>query len=314
MSLSKTSYKIAAVLKEIAEMEAVELHYKTLHDEETKMLSERASLEKRLTKELKDVEKLEGTSVKSLFYKVLGSKEQQLDKERQEYLQVSLKHSEHLKSLDLITFEKEVIEKKLHNIDALRLELESLKKTREKEILSTPSALRNELHSIIKEQETYSDVIFRLEETLKVGEASLQSLSKVINHFRKAKDWGNWDMGSKRSYHYGRMKHNAIDNAVNESHRSNLLLKSFNQSLAKVGYNAGKMNIGFQSFSGFMDVLFDNLISDWIVQSKIKNALTNTEAVADRVSSILQTINNDIKGAINKKEQLSEHSERLLER
>lgn len=45
-----------------------------------------------LSKEEKDVKKLESLSIAGLFYSVLGSKGEQLDKERQEYLAVKLKY------------------------------------------------------------------------------------------------------------------------------------------------------------------------------------------------------------------------------
>jgi hypothetical protein len=49
-----------------------------------------ASYSTRLEKERVDVEKLERTSLTTLFYSVLGSREQQLEKERQELLSAQL--------------------------------------------------------------------------------------------------------------------------------------------------------------------------------------------------------------------------------
>jgi len=44
-----------------------------------------------MVKELEDLNEIESKGLKPFFYKVLGSKEEQIEKERQEYLSASLK-------------------------------------------------------------------------------------------------------------------------------------------------------------------------------------------------------------------------------
>jgi len=55
-----------------------------------------------LDKENKDYEELEKLSIRSIFHKVLGSKEEQMEKEKQEYLQASLKYDEAKKAIELL--------------------------------------------------------------------------------------------------------------------------------------------------------------------------------------------------------------------
>ena len=56
-------------------------------------------LELNMQKEFEDIEALEKLGMKTLFYKVLGSQQEQLEKERQDYLQASLKYDQVRKSL-----------------------------------------------------------------------------------------------------------------------------------------------------------------------------------------------------------------------
>ena len=42
----------------------------------------------------------------------------------------------------------------------------------------------------------------------------------------------------------------------------------------------------FESFNSFLDFFFDNLISDWIAQRKIKATLDNIHSVADICSEL----------------------------
>jgi len=288
-----TSNQIKQTFSELAKLEAVQRHYDSLVEQEDHMISERDSIEKQLTKELKDVENLEKMGVKSMFYNILGSKSSQLEKERQEYLQLGLKHTEHLKSLKLLKYEKELIEGKLGNIGRLLAKIDNLKKTREKEIMKSDSTLRKQLMTIAGNIDRTQKRIADLRESLKKGNATIMSIKKVIVYFKKAKDWGNWDMATRRNNRYSYNKTNAINAAVNEANRTNMLLNSFIVDLNSIGYQVRQISLGYKSFSGFMDILFDNLISDWLMQSKIKSALGNTEAVKDRVGSILATINKE---------------------
>jgi len=310
--MTETAIAIQETIAQLTQMQAVQRHYDSLVTQEDQMEAELETIEQQLTKELKDVEKLEKVGVTSMFYKVLGSKQQQLEKERQEYLELSLKHTDHLTALKVLRYEKEVIEGKVINIQGLEKRLQDLKNTREKEILSRDSQLRNSLLALHTKMDNTMQRQGHITAAAKKGAAALMSLDKVIGHFRKAKDWGNWDMGTNRGRYYEHKKHNAINYAVAEANRSNVLLQSFTEDLRQVGYNAGHISIGFKSFSGFMDVLFDNLISDWIMQSKIKNALTNTEAVRDRVASIVATLENELEKLKQTLEELHQQKESIL--
>ncbi|MBC8235736.1 hypothetical protein H8E77_39820 [bacterium] len=62
------------------------------------------NLETHLQKEGSDVKKLEGMSLTGLFYTILGSKDKQLEKERQEYLAAKLKCDECQDSVDIGSF------------------------------------------------------------------------------------------------------------------------------------------------------------------------------------------------------------------
>lgn len=313
MTNQSTADRIAGILNKLNKLEIVERHFSELETEENELIIERDKLEKQLTKELKDVEKLEGRSVKGMFYNILGSKATQLEKERQEYLELSLKHTQHLKSLELVQYEKEILGDKIDDLPSLRSQLQGLKKVREKEILATPSALRNELVENIRQMEATDKLLVQLEETHKMGNAILMSINRIISNFRRAHDWGNWDMAQRGRYQ-GNRRYSAINAAVNEAHRTNMMLKTFASDLRHLGYDAGHMALTFKSFNGFMNVLFDNLITDWIIQSKIKNALGSTEAVGDRVQVIMASLQKDVHEAKNRLLKLNEQKESILER
>ncbi len=293
---SKTQERIHQLLNKLEELKAVERHYHNTRsqlDESEKALRR---IEKDLDRELKDIEALEGLSVKSLFHKVLGSKEDQLEKERQEYLQLSLKHKEHVKDLEVLEYELGLLEKKMSDVSKISSEIEQLKKVREEEILTGHSHLRTRLLSIYNDMDMRRSRSAEMVQAHRAGQAALASVKRVHDHFdhlAKAKKWGDWDSTS-RSRHYDRRKHSEIDRAIDQAYHAKRLLKIFRHELSDLGIHIENMDIQVDSSGSFMDVLFDNLITDWVVQNKIKNALRNVEITHDKVRRLLQNVEADM--------------------
>ena len=99
--------------------------------------------------------------------------------------------------------------------------------------------------------------------------------------------------GSGRSSSY--MKHKAIDRARQLSHKVKHHLLIFRKELKDV-YEDAQINIQVEirGFDRFSDIFFDNLISDWIIQQKIKNALTNVLHIKSQVTSALKQLKQEI--------------------
>jgi len=102
--------ELSTRLTKISEQKRLKLKLEgDLHTVETELqaASTRFSvLASQLEKEKVDVEKLEHLSLKALFYSVLGNKEQQLDKERQELLSEQLKYQQSMKQVTFLEQDK----------------------------------------------------------------------------------------------------------------------------------------------------------------------------------------------------------------
>lgn len=314
MTSKITSTKIQETLSRIVELRAVQRHFDVTLDQLESTIAKKEKLELKMVDELEDITKLEGLGIKSIFHKVLGNKEEQLEKERQEYLQVTLEHKEILNSLEVIEFEKSILEKKLVELDDLVIDLEALKKTRQDEILMTPGPLRNELKNIYQKLDHVNHFQQELEEATKAGQSAYSSLEIVYGHMKKAKEWGNWDMmgGNNGRYHKS-MKHGSIDRAMYEVSRSKLALQTFNKELSDIGYNNRRLALQLDNISKFPGMIFDNLISDWIVQNKIKSVLSTVSSLMDDIKLTLQSIIKEKQQSIEQLEALQKNLDDLLE-
>lgn len=315
MATQTTSTKIKETITKIAGLQAVKRHYDNTLDELDRIFDKKDSIENQMIKELEDINNLEKFGVKSIFYKVLGNQEEQLEKERQEYLQVTLQHKEVLNAIKVVEFERNILEKKVFAIDDLTNELEGLKKLRSYEILSVPSELRNKLLIIYNKKDDLKKHEVELKEAFAIGSQTLTSLEEVHAQLKSAKSWGNRDMmsGGGNARYVKSMKHGAIDRAMNEISRTKLLLHNFNRELVDVGYSNQRLGLQVENIARFPGIIFDNLISDWIVQNKIKGVLSTVSNLMDDVHIIMQSIQKEMRQSSDDYDNFEAEENRLLE-
>ncbi len=292
--MTSTQSKIHDTIAEIKKLNSIQKHHSSTTAELEKAYKELNTLEDQLVDELEDIEKLEKMSITSVFYKVLGSQEEQLEKQRQEYLAVSLKHKELKKDIEILEYEHKIISGKVQEIGGLEAQLEDLKKIRLQEILKTDDKLRRQITGIHREMDDIRGELEELRQANSAGDACLRAIAEVIKHLKDAEHWGNWDMMNKKGAYYSQMKHNAIDRAMNAAQQAKHKLKIFDRELVDVNIEQTQLHIKIDGFGRFIDIFFDNLISDWVIQRKIKNALNNVDATFDKIKRYVLVIEKEM--------------------
>lgn len=252
-----------------------------LHIEQNKCSAQRQQLER----EKSDLDKLEGLSLTALFHSVLGTKEQRLEKEKQEYLAAKLKYDESVQAIDEIRDSVQYLQKKLAALAHVDAEFDAL--VQEKERLLVGAADKN-AKNLVTLSERLADLTCdckELQEAIQAGELALDSLNRVNSKLRSARDWGTWDMlggGTITTM----AKHSKIDSAKQHTHDAQRQLRRFQEELADVGQRL-KVSLEVDGFSKFADFFFDGLIADWVVQSKIQQSLSTCYNAISGVSNTL---------------------------
>ncbi len=305
--------KIKALFEELNQGKRIQRHLEDLKDQLDQSYYELEAAEKKLHKEFGDIENLEKMSLKGLFHKMLGSKEEQMEKERQEYLQASLKYDEAKKSTELLEYERKLLEQKSRDLRSLEKNVEQLLKMREKELIDRNTRGGKQILDLLLRMDGHSELISNLGHIIATGDQVLQLLAPMINHLQKARNWGQWDMAPGNRRGAGHMKHSAIDRARDMSIQVKHLLARYQSDLRQI-YRSDSfdLNIHFDSFSRFTDIFFDNLISDWIIQQKIQNALSNVISARDRVTRTNQSLQAEIAKSKSKITELEEKRRKLI--
>src|SRR5450759_65189 len=176
-------------------------------------------LDVQFVREERDVQRLEGLSLGSIFYTVLGDKEQRLDRERQEFLAAKLQRDQcqfAISSLELDLADLKYNLSALGNLDSA---YQALLERKEKILLSSENDLSHQLLDITGLQANLQADRKELQEAVGSGQTVLTILDGVINSLNSAEDWGNWDMlggGILADL----AKHSKIDDARDQAHQA----------------------------------------------------------------------------------------------
>lgn len=278
------------------------------------LAQERARLEKLeadLKKEGSDVEKLEGVSLSGMFYKILGTKEHKLNKERQEFLAAKLKYDKGVNSIS--TIEREIIStenriKKLGDPDA---EYESILKHKESLILEADD------EKLIRLSERKADLQSKIKETkeaIDAGNKVIIELERVISSLKKAGNWGVVDLIGGGLI-VTAVKHSKIDKAKDSIYKVQNLLGRFQRELADIHISPeSQLGVEISSFAKFADYIFDGLIFDWVVQSKIRKSLDNAVEMHENVEKIISDLQNQLETNTQKRSAVEKEKKDLIEK
>ncbi|MBZ9607902.1 hypothetical protein G9F73_008790 [Clostridium estertheticum] len=262
-----------------------------------KELDRKIELENILKDEDKDVKKLESLSITSIFYSILGSKHQQLEKERQELLSARLKYDECCKSV--LALEKEIVSYKasLNSLLGVECEYETVLKHKEEFILRLNDGKSQKLLELIDNLADLEAQKKELKEAIASGEAVQIELGRVKNSLESAEGWGTWDILGGGLLATA-AKHSHIDEAKEYANNTKIALIRFQNELSDVNLIMN-IDINIGSFETFADYFIDGLISDWVVQSKICESLDSVHCVANNVENVIGSLKEKLESIQN---------------
>ncbi|WP_352419671.1 hypothetical protein [Proteiniborus sp.] len=303
--------KLFEVKENLRRKQKVKLMLERSKEELEMLKSKNEEFVRILHKEKRDVEKLEALSLTGLFYSILRSKEEQLDKERQEYLAAKLKYDESCNSIKYIEEEISSYEEELRKYLGLDEEYKNLLKEKRYLILNKSDENSRKLADNLDGVTDLELNAKEINEAINAGNIAMKALKQLTDTLESARSWGQWDMFGGGLLATA-AKHSRIDDAKRQVNEVQRLIRIFNKELLDVNISTDiKINIG--SFDTFADYFFDGLISDWIVQSKINDSLNNVNNVSRNLNKTLSTLTKELNDLNLKLEGLQKEIHNLIE-
>ena len=126
------------------------------------------------------------------------------------------------------------------------------------------------------------------QEAIAAGERALHSLKKARNCLESARGWGIYDIIGGR-WISSLIKHERMNKAEEYLSEAKYDLRRFENELRDLD-EFENINLDTQDFLGMADLIFDGLIADVAMQSRINDARAEVNRAIHRVEGILNRL------------------------
>lgn len=241
-----------------------------------------------LEKEQADVDKLTKMSLSNLFHTILRSKNEQLELERQQALSAALKLQEEKQRLATTQEDLRNLGDELAQYQGAEREYHRLMAAKETALRSA-TAHAIELIAMDDEIADQTIQLREVQEALTAGNRVVSALEDASASLEKAENWGNWDTWGGGGLISTSIKHGHVDDAKNHIQNANYLLHAFRDELDDLNQSIN-ITIDISGSLKMADYWFDGLITDWIVQGRIKNSQQQTLDALQDIRSVVREL------------------------
>lgn len=309
--LKELSNRLSKIIEQKRLKEKLDHDFRAVEMELLDKSTRLAFLGIQLNREKIDVEKLERTSLTSLFYSVLGSREQQLEKERQELLSAQLLYQHHKEHVEYLEQEKNRLSRQLKKLADIDAQYELILSEKESFIQHSNQITSKELFNISEKLANLNSELREIMEALDAGNNVLADLDQAIKSLIGAENWGVWDMLGG-GFISDMIKHSHIDDARNSVNRAQKNISKFKRELSDVQKDA-EVQINIGELTSFADFFLDGLIFDWIVQSKIEDSLSQSKNAKNIVAGTVEKLETLKESTQNRFDDMKEKRAFLIE-
>ena len=274
--------------KKVSQEKSVEAKLRELKSQKDELNSRVYVFKKTMKNEQADVERLERTSLSSVFYTMIGRKDEMLDKEKAEAYAAKVKYDAAVEELRLIEEDLHRMETQLCDIIACKKEYDFLLEEKREAIKAVNSIEAERIFQIeekIAEQKNHQKEI---KEAVSAGTRALGTAVSILSDLDNAQNWGTYDLVNGGLI-AGLAKHSYLDEAQNKVTTLQSQLRKFKTELTDITIQAD-MKVNVDGFLRFADYFYDGLISDWAVLDRIGQSKSSVHSVKTKIENVLSQL------------------------
>ncbi len=256
--------EIKSAIKNYHEILACKKRIPLVEERIEKELSNLAEGEKLVEKELQDVIKLQGPSIKYLFHLTLRNYKEQVKKENQEYLKATLDYQETFKIVELLQFELELLQSKIGNEDFIKKDLDRKLLNVEAQILKEHSSEMAQYKTLIEELNALLKIQMEIEEAQEMVLILKDCFDQLLNNLEMAKKYDGWGEFYAEKQLGKKLKLEFIDKADRQIILLEKTLASVKSELSDVTEIKEIFSRSQIMIRGFNVQYYESLIDDWL--------------------------------------------------
>ena len=287
--MEKINNQIQELLLAKSQNKSIGERIEYLEDKLNKLALKEQAYLLRTEEELNDVRKLESLGLRSLFNKILGNLEEQLEKEKQEYLLAVIDHNSVKEEIEILKYEKDILQNKYRSHQKLDSELDGLIKKKEFLLKSYDSNFTKTLFQKESELGRYKLLVQKKEQLKSKAEQAKEVLNQILKQLEQVIDWPPSGKGKYASY----AKKKYIDVARSKAVQAKVRLDEYIDLSSKL-LRTETVNNDISEFENFLDHFYENLITDYVVKSHLEKTMDNIEDSLEDLSRAQQSVDVDL--------------------
>lgn len=280
--------KLKDLHKQRLQKKRIEAQKAELQQQEKDVAKKAAELAEIKKKEQTDVDKLEGKSIKALFFTLSGSIDEKLSKERQEAYTAAMKYDAAKRDLEGIGADLRYCQEQLDKLTDCEAEYRDLLEQKKNALKLEGTQKANDIMLMEKDLSKLEHEITELEEALDAGYIAFDLADNIVTELEEAHDMAEWDTFMD-SILIDMQKHEHIHNAQDLIGDLRNELRRFKTELADVQIE-GNIQIEMDDFSEFADWFFDNIFTDWDIKAKIQNSLVQAQETREQITGTINAL------------------------
>ncbi|MET1249300.1 hypothetical protein ABWW58_10965 [Sporolactobacillus sp. STCC-11] len=262
-------------------------------------------------KEQRDVDRMESFSVPAILYSIIGRKLEKIDKEKQEAITAELKYQEACRAAEDMKKELAELQNRLLSVQNADQEYTEWMKRKERLIHDAQSPLSEELYALMDEEADLRANLKEYGEAFTAGAQARNALERALKSLGSAEGWSNWDMFGG-GFLSTAIKHEKMDDAHGDIHEAQQALRQFQNELSDIT-DAALTDLENDQLLNFADYFFDNIVTDWMVHSKIQNSESQTRKILQQTNELLGKLDEEITELKQQRDAVAQKRVALIE-
>lgn len=296
--------------EQMARMKQLDKTVGELRSQRTQLNSRASELEEIMLVEQEDVDRLEGRSLASYFYQLIGKKDERLDKERREAYEARVRWEAVDRELNALDQELIRYQNELRTLRGCDMQYAKVLREKTQAVKAAGGALGEEILQLEEQLAVLNSRHKELREAVSAGSVALHTAESVLSSLESAESWGTWDLlgGGMIS---DMAKHGHLDEAQGKIETLQSQLRRFKTELADVTMDAD-VQVNVDGFLRFADYFFDGLFADWAVMDKIQNSKGQIRSTVSKIQSAMSRLKTMSSSVERQEKQIKEKLDRLV--
>lgn len=285
-----TERQLRKLYEDILAKEKIEIHLKNI---DRLILKEEEALKVakfQTQKENEDVARLERKSLYTIFKTILGTKEQELEKERQEYLQAYLKKKAIVACLKDLNKEKKILLQSYSGKFNAEEQFDQLLAKKKKQLQKEQPELADFIIHFESNIASHKSRIKEIQQAIREGKKTNKVLESILISLDQIEKWGSGTRVSPG------VRVRVKGKVQRDIHKANKFLQNFEKELFDLSdHYDHNYSQQIDEIKDFIDLFLDSLITDWVIKKEIVHSANIVSNLIDKVIRIVGMLESEVK-------------------